>query len=194
MDSKMKFSIITPTLQRKSLKETCDSVDRQTYKNWQHVVIADVAELNLPPIAHKNRLILQCPHPHRNGGNSCRHNALDFCDGDYIYYLDDDNFLADPEVLWDIAYVLETSKPPWAIFPIWRLGSIFFSDPPRSCHTDTLNLVLRKDMALWPETDAYGSDGVLVESLKSRGIMYSAYPNFRPIAVLPKISFCKEDE
>lgn len=190
----MKFTIITPTLQRASLVKTCESVDQQTYADWQHIVIADVAELNMPPIAHPNRLILQCPRPHRNGGNTCRHNAWGHATGDYVYYLDDDNFLENPHVLSDLNFILRVSRPAWAIFPILRLGGRFFSDPPQSCHTDTLNLVLRRDVAQWPDTDAYGSDGVLVESLMERGIPYVAYPHFPTIAVLPKISFCKEDE
>lgn len=191
----MRFSIISPTLQRQSLIDTCRSVDSQTFKDWQHIVMVDCEHLRedlLEKIAHPQRLIVKCPVPHRDGGNTCRHNAWELAIGEWCYYLDDDNRLADDNVLVDIDSAL-MPNPAWAVFPITRLGGRFFSDPPRSCHTDTLNLVFRRDIAQWPKTDAYGSDGVMVEGLIGRGIPYTAYPDFRPIAVLPKISFGKED-
>jgi glycosyltransferase involved in cell wall biosynthesis len=192
----LSFTIITPTLQRKSLIETCESVNAQEVQ-WQHIVMVDCADLNRPildAIAHPQRTIIQCSNPHKNGGNSCRHNAYPFITGDLVIYLDDDNTLADHRVLADIGFAMESAQmPAWGIFPILRLGSVFYSDPPRSCHTDTLNMVFRHDHALWPDTDAYGSDGVMLEGLIACDVPYAAFPDFRPIAVLPKISFGKED-
>jgi len=193
----VKFTIITPSLQRESLIETCRSVDAQEVE-WEHLVILDCEEYKpsiLQRISHPQRFIMKCPMPHRDGGNTCRHDAYKYVTGDYVIYLDDDNTLADFRVLADISFALESAQTPaWAIFPINRLGSEFYSDPPRSCHTDTLNMVFRADHAQWPKTDAYGSDGVMLESLKERGVPYAAFPDFRPIGVLPKISFGKEDE
>jgi len=40
------FSIITPTIQRESLKECCASVDIQTYPDWEHIVMIDAAKVN----------------------------------------------------------------------------------------------------------------------------------------------------
>jgi len=188
----MKFTIITPTLQRPSLLATCDSVDVQSYPDWQHIVIVDCETLDLPRIAHPNRLILQCEHPHRNGGNTCRRKALESATGDYVIFLDDDNFLADANVLSSIKESLELAGCPlWAVFPIIRLGGHFFSDPPQNCHIDTLNLVFHRSIAFWPETDAYGTDGIVVDTLKERGIPWVAFPDHRPIGIIPTISFCK---
>lgn len=108
-------------------------------------------------------------------------------------HIDDDNHLADNRVLEDIAEVLVNVNQPWALFPIERLGGRFYTDPPRSCHVDTLNFILRKELGPWPDTDAYGSDGVVVDDLMARGVPYAAFPDFRPIAVLPKVSFCRAD-
>ena len=102
----MTFSIITPTLQRPSLLATCDSVDAQSYPHWQHIVMVDCETFDQPlldKIITPQRMILQCETPHRNGGNSCRKNALSFATGDYIIFLDDDNFLADANVLSSIS-------------------------------------------------------------------------------------------
>lgn len=191
----MRFSIITPTLQRQSLRDTCASVDYQTYTDWEHLVRVDCDYLKLGllhDIRHPQRTITQCERAHSNGGNTCRNEAYQAATGEYIIYLDDDNFLTDREILADIhAALMGANFPPFAIFPIDRLGGRFFSDPPRSCHTDTLNLVLHRTFAEWPDTTAYGSDGVLVEALMQRAVPYAAFPEFRSIGVIPKISFCK---
>lgn len=108
-------------------------------------------------------------------------------------YMDDDNYYADERVFADIAAVLAPlpATVQIALFPINRLGHIFYSDPPRSCHVDTMNFVLRRDVAQWPDTNAYGSDGVLIDRLMEQNISYAGFPQFRPIAVLPKINFCQ---
>lgn len=189
------FTIITPTLQRTSLVAACGSVDLQTFTDWEHIVQIDCEHQNdqlLEAVYCERRIITQCEAPHRNGGNSCRRLALEKATGEYIYFLDDDNFLADPAVLADMAEALKgAGLPPWGLFPIWRLGGRFYADPPRSCHVDTMNVVLRRDIAYWPETDAYGTDGILVDDLMARGVPYAAFPDFRPIGIIPKISFCK---
>lgn len=190
-----RFLIITPTIQRYSLLETCESINRQTYTNWIHHVAFDCTMENFDrelanKIKHSHRCISICEVNHRNGGNTCRHNVCNYYAADWVIYCDDDNFLSDENILQDIASVLEPlpSTTKWAIFPITRLGGKFYTDPPRSCHIDTLNLVLRREVAQWPDTDAYGSDGILVDALMEREIPYAAFPDFRPIGVIPKIS------
>lgn len=191
------FSIITPTLQRESLVRSCKSISDQSFESWQHLVMVDCDEFNfdlIRQVRHPKRRVMKCEKAHINGGNSCRHNAWDLAVGKYCLYLDDDNYLSDSTVLTDIATALQsTNNPEWAIFPIDRLGLRFYTDPPKSCHTDTLNLVLKRDIAQWPDTTAYGSDGVLVEDLMARGIPYAAFPNFRPIGVIPRLGFCQKE-
>lgn len=132
---------------------------------------------------HRNRRFAQCIRPHMNYGNTCRHNARSLTQGSYLLYLDDDNWLADERVLEDVAYALIDS-PQWAIFPILRHGSIFFNDPPGLCQTDTANVVVRREIGQWPDIPDYTADGHWVESLKK--YPYDAYPDFRPIIVMPK--------
>jgi glycosyltransferase involved in cell wall biosynthesis len=190
----MKWTIITPSLQRLSLIEACASVDAQQVE-WQHIVAVDSSQQDaelLRKIAHPQRFIMWCGQHHANGGNSCRHNAYNLATGDYVFYLDDDNYLADHRVLADIEMELQSAnRPAWALFPILRLGGRFYCDPPRSCHVDTMNVVLRHDYAQWPDTTAYGSDGVLVDSLMERQIPYAAFPDFREIGIIPQLGFCK---
>lgn len=191
------LSIITPTLQRESLVAACLSIDSQIGDvTWEHVVMVDQEEFNpdlLARIAHPRRTIAKCPAPHRDGGNTCRRNAWPLTSGQWIAYMDDDNYYADNRVLADACSVLalQPNDIKWALFPITRLGGRFYCDPPRSCHVDTMNFILRREIGQWPDTNAYGSDGVLVDRLMEAQIPYAAFPGFRPIAVLPKISFCQ---
>ena len=190
------FTIITPSLQRESLLKTRASIDAQTLKDgWQHIVQVDSADLDIAlinQIEHPNREVYCCGKHHNDGGNSCRILGLEMATSSYVWFVDDDNYVADERVLEDVAKALEDAgRPPWGLFPIWRCGGRFYTDPPRSCHVDTGNVVLRRDIAYWPETSAYGSDGILVDDLIARGIPYVAFLDFRPIMVIPKISFCK---
>ena len=190
------FSIVTPTLQRESLIHCCESVNAQTFTDgWQHVVQVDSTDLDVAlinKIEHPQREIYCCGKHHNNGGNSCRVLALEMATAGYVAFVDDDNYLADDRVLEDVAMALEgAGSPPWGLFPIWRCGGRFYTDPPRSCHVDTMNVVLRRDTAYWPDTDAYGTDGLLVDDLMERKVPYVAFPDFRPIGVIPQISFCK---
>lgn len=199
MNAEVFLSIITPTLQRASLVQTCLSIDTQTGPGcggvpWEHIVMVDQPEFDadlLARIEHPRRVIVHCPVPHRDSGNTCRHNAWHLTSGQWIAYMDDDNYYADDQILFEICYrlALQPSHVKWALFPIDRLGQRFYCDPPRSCHVDTLNFILRREIAQWPRTDAYGADGVLVDRLIEDGVPYAAFPDFRSIAVLPKISF-----
>jgi glycosyltransferase involved in cell wall biosynthesis len=190
------FSIITPTLQRESLVDTYKSIASQTFVRWEMLIQVDddaIDEYAFARIGPTRKVWVEsCGVRHNDGGNTCRREALKRATGEYVWFVDDDNTVADDRVLEDMAKALEDAgKPPWALFPVTRLGHHFYTDPPRSCHVDTMNFVLRRDIAYWPDTNAYGSDGILVDDVMSRKIPYAAFPNFRPIGIIPKISFCK---
>lgn len=184
------FTIITPTVQRQSLLKTCESINQQTFNSWSHVVMVDCAERDeelLLQIQHPQRLIFQCSKPHRNGGNTCRHNAWQFATGTYIHMLDDDNYLSSPRVLEDIGKLLEVHEPEWGLFPIFRHGSVFYFDPPKPCFFDTGNAVVRRGIARWPDVNDYASDAVWLEKLLKHP--YKAFPDAQPIMVMPTSSF-----
>lgn len=189
------ITIITPTVFRDSLIKCCDSIDEQTYTNWQHVIMNDSGLNNREMRIHikrndelGKRWIHDCDRPHRNGGNTCRHNAWDGAMGKWIFHCDDDNFLASPTVLEEIAAALEGIEEKWALFPIHRHGSIFYFDPPKPCYFDTGNAMVRREIAQWPNINDYCSDAVwLVDTLLKHP--YKAFPNANPIMVMPGTSF-----
>ena len=192
------FSILTPSLQRESLLRCCESVDRQTFKSIEHIVMLDVTEINdriFCAIQHPNRRVMQCDYPHRNYGNTCRHKAWEHATGEYLVMLDDDNALYSDTVLEDIFKAINGplfDPPEWAIFPIHRHGQIFFHDPPGLCMSDTANVVVKREIGRWPDDPGHGDnavytmDGHWIEGLKK--YPYMAFPAFRPIVFMPKSS------
>jgi glycosyltransferase involved in cell wall biosynthesis len=190
-----RFSVITPTLMRDSLAKCCESVDRQTLtRGWEHIVIVDlpmdeIDQYQIAELTHPRRRFLYCGKRHRDGGNSCRHEAWKHARGTMAYFLDDDNFIASDDSLERIWRKLETNNfPSVAFFPINRLGGRFFPDgAPRDCHVDTANLVVKREFGQWPATDAYGSDWVMIESLIAKH-PYAMFPDEAPIAVVPVIN------
>ena len=159
----MRYTIITPTILRDSLIRCCESVDRQTSTDWQHLVMVDTEISNdvLPRIHHPQRTIIRCERPHDNWGHTCRNRAWTLAKGDYLYYLDDDNYLADERVLKDLDHVIS----PWALLPILRHGKRFFHNPPGKREADTGSILVRRDLGPWPDSPDYDADGQYIESL-----------------------------
>ena len=57
----MHFSIITPTIGRDTLLRTCETIDRQTCADWEHLVIFDGPEQEVEvfkKIEHPQRKII----------------------------------------------------------------------------------------------------------------------------------------
>jgi hypothetical protein len=155
-------------------------------------VIIDSAERNsalISQIGNPQRIILQCPKAHKNGGNTCRHIAWEYTAGMLLYYLDDDNYLASPAVLEQIAAAAQTPvfHSYWMLFPIFRHGSLFYFDPPKPCYFDTGNAVVRREIGRWPDIPDYASDAVWLEQLTN--YRYVGYPDAQPIMVMPTTSF-----
>lgn len=91
------LSIITPTIGRETLKRTCKSLDNQSSKDFEHIVIFDGIEPNTS-LNPENRIILKTKKLGRFGDKhgiaaEVRNYGLNFCSGDYIGFVDDDDTL-----------------------------------------------------------------------------------------------------
>jgi O-antigen biosynthesis protein len=161
----IKFSIVTPTILRPSLIRACKSLDNQAYTNWEHLVMVDCEISNdvLAKIQHPQRRVFRCETPHRNWGHSCRVAAYAAVTGDYIYYLDDDNYLADAYVLSDLSHI----KADWALLPILRHNEKFFNNPPAFKGVDTGSFVVKKEFGKWSESTNYAADWETIKKLMS---------------------------
>jgi glycosyltransferase involved in cell wall biosynthesis len=164
----MKFSIITPSLNRESLVRCCESVDAQTYTGgFEHIIAFDgIPDSHVPQYSFRRKSFVF--RQTSKWGNYQRHSAWKYAKGEFLWYVDDDNFLSHPDALKDIATRLELAgNPAWGLFPIMRHGSVFLHDPPGMCHTDTLNMVIKREFAQWPNTEAREADGILADKLKA---------------------------
>ena len=183
------FSIITPTLQRESLIGCCRTIHRQRFSSWQHLIQVDSDEVIsdvIDRLSFNNTEISWCGVKHNNYGNTCRHNAWTRAEGDYLIYLDDDNFLADINILGDIhGALIDANLPDWAVFPILRFGHRFYNDPPGLCQSDTANIIVKREIGRWPNIPDYTADGHWVEALKLSHPNYAKFPDFRPIINMP---------
>jgi glycosyltransferase involved in cell wall biosynthesis len=194
----VRYSILTPTLARPTLVKTCESVNEQSSSDWEHLVAVDVPLIVNPEARSiiesipkdSRRRFVRCGLRHNDYGNTCRHNLWDIAKGDYILYLDDDNFLAHPDALASLDKVVED----WAIFPMQRMGERFYCNPPEWGKTDTANFLIRREHARWPNirseigsfgmNSAYCADWKLVESLKNRTCQ--ALPELEPVVVMER--------
>jgi glycosyl transferase family 2 len=187
----MRYTIVTPTICRQSLLRLCRSIDSQTQPDWEHLVVVDMPRgsmtrhqrrimTSIP--ARENRSYYYCDRRHNNYGHTCRHQIWERVRGDYILYLDDDDYLADPDVLRTLDDVTE----PWAVFPILRHGNVFFNLPPGTGGTGTGMFIHRREIGRWPDLDSYEADGAFVEGLRQR-YHYQAVDT-RPLVVQPTSS------
>jgi glycosyltransferase involved in cell wall biosynthesis len=215
----VRYSIITPTMVRPTLRRTCESINAQTNGDWEHIIMVDV-----PLIIHPEkraflsrlgndprRKIFRCGKAHRDYGNTCRYNAGAKASGDYVLYLDDDDYYADNRVFETLNQV----TAPWAIFPTMRWGAHYSVDPPgwnRSgsgmfmhkrviarypCfeHHDEHKAFIEKVRPLYPNMQykdrLYAADGLLAEWLKDH-YPYQSLNHERPLTIYEQKGAGKE--
>jgi glycosyltransferase involved in cell wall biosynthesis len=170
----MKFTILTPTILRPTLRETCASLDSQSYQNWQHLVVVDLPAGELTPeqrelvesFAHPNRSVSYCERRHRNYGNTCRSRLFELIGGDYVLHIDDDDVYLG-EALQTLAGLIEDSA--WGLFPIERFGEVFFNLPPSQGRVCSNQFFYRPfiggEAYRYTDNDSYDADWMLVERL-----------------------------
>lgn len=93
----LKVSVIVPVYGVECYLDKCvSSIVGQTYKNLEIILVDDGSPDNCPKMcdewAKKDRRI-KVIHKENGGLSSARNAALDVCDGDYITFVDSDDFL-----------------------------------------------------------------------------------------------------
>ena len=183
---------MTPTVCRQSLLRLCRSIDSQTQSDWEHLVVFDIPGDRLTKDqrqvvtcipSKQNRSYFYCDRKHNNYGHTCRHQIWEHAKGDYILYLDDDDYFADRDALKELDSVTE----PWAVFPVLRHGKVFFNLPPGVSKTGTGMFIHKREIGRWPDSELYDADGSFVEELKQK-YKYQVVGS-RPVVVQPKTSF-----
>lgn len=91
-------SIITPTYQRDDLlRETVASVLKQTYPNWQLLIIDDALSTATEEVVqsyHDERIVYLRRPEHKKGAPACRNVGIANSSGKYLMFLDSDDLLS----------------------------------------------------------------------------------------------------
>lgn len=136
-------TIITPTTGTKYLKDNIKSVQNQTYKNIQHLVVIDGREhmdkvcdivKSITPL--NNIDIIPLPYPtgtDRYNGHRIYGASIYLCKGDYICFLDEDNWI-DEDHVESLVNSIGTNK--WA----FSMRKIVDSDGSFVCNDDCESL------------------------------------------------------
>lgn len=110
----IKFSIIIPVYNvEKYLKQCIDSVLNQTYKNYEIILIDDGSTDNSPAICDKykdNDDRITVLHKKNRGAAAARNSGIRVIKGEYVLFLDSDDFWADNKALEQIVNILEKEK------------------------------------------------------------------------------------
>lgn len=181
------FTVITPTLLRPSLMTCNSSVASQSHPKVQHIVMIDGPTQAWTSSMNSNREVHSTGAQHHDFGNFARNKAWELAKGDYICYLDDDNFMTDRDSLARVAAALEmANRPAVGFFPILRFGERFFPPIPTVVGTvDTANMVIKREIGKWPTGGGYEADGNLAEYL-FRTYLCSYFPDVAPIITVPE--------
>lgn len=165
----MRYSIITPSLIRPSLRKTCESIDRQTNRDFEHIVMIDIPLILYPEkreliesLQHSQRRFFRCGRAHKDYGNTCRYNAWAKATGDYILYLDDDDVYTDDRVL----ETLECVTAPWATFPTMRWGSFYSVDPPGWNKTGSGMFMHKREIGRYPCMEHHDEHKKFIEKVR----------------------------
>jgi glycosyltransferase involved in cell wall biosynthesis len=190
----MRYSLITPTIVRPTLKMLCDTINAQLEKDWEHIILVDYPEESLSDekkhrlttISHPQRYIVYCEENHADYGHTCRYNAWDMVKGEYIFYVDDDDHFHNPVSLGKLNIV----QKDWAIFPVQREGRRFFNIPPGIAKTGTGMFIHKKSIGRWPKRKDYEADGHFVCELMDN-YEYETIHSGDPLIVQPRSNYGK---
>jgi glycosyltransferase involved in cell wall biosynthesis len=185
----MRYSVITPTLCRPTLKRLCDSIDGQIDDSWEHIIVVDCERTPEKQAVldslkkDERRIILQCSvkqHP-KDFGNTARREAFDVARGEYVCQIDDDDFYADSSVFITLQQVTAV----WAIYPVLARNKRCHENPPGIGRTGSAMFIYRRDTGIkFPANDHYSADGEVVEELKKK-YLFQSLDKERELVIYP---------
>ena len=109
----IKYSIIMPNYNSsKWIKRCLDSILQQTYKDYEIIIVDDMSTDNSVEIIKKylsyNIWLIENKEKRFNGGS--RNIGIDNATGDYILFLDDDDYIVDKNVLYNLTRFIEKNN------------------------------------------------------------------------------------
>jgi glycosyltransferase involved in cell wall biosynthesis len=168
-----RVTIITPTYKRLPLlREAVRSIQGQTYRDWEHLIVADGHDVEVEDFVSQlkdDRIQYHNTRPMQIMGNYQRNYALRFATGEYLLYLDDDNVIY-PDCLSSMVAGFVDDDIGYVIAPI-RYGdsdNILKPTPPfRFGEIDLLNFMVRRRLAerAWGQNRHFGGDFYLIDRI-----------------------------
>ena len=129
------ISIIIPVYNRAHLiKETIESVLKQTYVNWECIIVDDgstdktLEVIKEYEIKNKKIKIYSRPTTKNKGANSCRNYGVEKCRGDYLLFLDSDDILKEDCLQTRLAIFHEFPSLDFAVFSMGLLKNDKFEN------------------------------------------------------------------
>lgn len=109
----MKFSVIIPAYNVSSYLEGCvQSILKQTFENYEIIIVDDGSTDNTGIIADelsKNYHQVAVIHQSNGGASKARNTGISKSSGDYLLFLDGDDFWSDTQFLDAIATKIKAS-------------------------------------------------------------------------------------
>jgi glycosyltransferase involved in cell wall biosynthesis len=129
-----KISIIIPVFNRENLiKQTLDSVLSQFYANWECIIVDDgstdnsISVIDSYVIKDNRFKLISRPNNRLKGASTCRNIGLENSCGDFIQFLDSDDFLSDNKISEQIKLLKDCSENVIAICKWGRFKNDIYS-------------------------------------------------------------------
>lgn len=108
----IRFSVIIPAYNIEEYIEKCiKSVKNQTYKNYETIVIDDYSSDNTAKKIEKQEGIIFIQHKENMGLGGARNTGMNRAKGEYIIFLDGDDYLNNDDVLEKLDKLIGNNTP-----------------------------------------------------------------------------------
>lgn len=168
------ISVIVPVYKvEKNLAKCIDSILAQTYTNLEIILVDDGSPDRCPEICDyyaKKDLRIKVIHKQNGGLSSARNAGLDQCTGDYISFIDSDDYIA-PKMYEKLMFLIQQTKADLSICGYTYVDDIGTPVYVEGIQNSLKACVLNRNQALHK---LYGADGVYyvtaVNKLYSRAL------------------------
>jgi glycosyltransferase involved in cell wall biosynthesis len=168
-----RVSVVTSTYDRPNvLRDAIDSVRRQTYRDWEHIVVSDGPDERVDAlVAAYDDPRIRAYHTRRVGwwGNHQRNYALKFATGEFVLFVDDDNVIY-PNCLETMVRGFSSPEIGYVVCPV-RYGEDWILAPTpefRVGEIDLLNYMARRRLVerVWGQGLRHWADFRVIDRIR----------------------------
>lgn len=120
-----RFSIIIPCYNAgKEIERTINSVKTQTFKDYEIIAVDDCSKDNTLEILNKQKDVIVIENKENLRAGGSRNAAMEIAKGEYIIFLDADDYLADENVLSKIDSLIGKDTPDIVYLGFKSIGNL----------------------------------------------------------------------